>query len=227
MPKLSEREVEFVKFLGELGVSYRRIARVHLRSKISHTTVGAILHGKYSPRLYNCQETLQGDGKDMPSLVRDELEETQSHEPQNFLNFENKGLGSYVSTADRHRILESSPCGTHDIGLRSRIVDQFIKKDEPKKLKKLLEKASRKLSLLGLQRDYYVSNQVGVLMRRLYKLKAKRKKNINYKKTTDTVIGYICQWLPSYEAKIKSQLKIDSKLLKEIYHLTGIPAQRV
>mgnify|MGYP001033117303 CR=1 FL=1 len=217
MSKLTERDVEFIRYLADLKVPYRRIAEFHLKGRISHMTAYRVVHGK-NDTTSNTQPEVD--------LTRDEISEIQNHEPQNFLNW-SKGLGTELSRYDRFKIIKNSSGGTKDLGIREKILHQFLERGLDPRLKKLLQKISRRLVSLNLQDDPYVGHSCGLLARRFYKAFGKKRKYMSYARSSDSIVSYVLQYDARYESRIKPNLKIDPKIVKLCARLTGVPAQRV
>ena len=222
MGKLTPQEIEFIKYLGALHVPFRRISQIHLRGKISHMTAYRVARGK-NVTTSNTQPEGQEPEVD---LTRDEISEIQDHEPQNFLNW-SKGLGTELSRYDRFKIIKNSCGGTKDLGIREKILRQFLERGLDLRLKKLLQKISRRLVSLNLQDDPYVGHSCGLLARRFYKAFGKKRKYMSYARSSDSIVSYVLQYDARYQNQIKPRLKPDKKILRELYSLTGIAPQRV
>jgi len=223
MGKLSERDVEFIKYLADLKVPYRRIAEFHLKRRISHMTAYRVVHGKN----VTASNTEPRNENSRTELVRDEIVEQEDHEPCNQLDF-SQGLGSTLSKWQMMSIIRNSSASTKDIGIRQKILAQYLSKGLDTRLRKLLEAGSRTLKQLNLEGEPHLGDVLGRLLRKIYRVHYYRKKrNINYKRVIGSCLAYLLQWDARYESQFKPHLKIDQRVLREIVKLTGVPAQKV
>jgi len=223
MSKLSERDVEFIKYLADLKVPYRRIAEFHLKRRISHMTAYRVVHGKN----VTASNTEPENQEREVDPTRNQLQEIQDHEPVNFLDF-HSGLGSEMSRFEKYRIIRNSCGETKDIGVRERILGQYLTKDFDSRLRKLLEAGSRTLKQLNLENEPYLGNALGVLLRKIYRTRyARKRRNVNYKRVVHSSLAYLLQWHADYQSRIKPNLKIDTRIVKLCARLTGVYSQRV
>jgi len=223
MSKLSEPDKQFIQYLATLKVPYRRIAEFHLKGKVCHMTVFRIVHGKN----VTTSNTQPENQESQTELVRDQLQEIQDHEPVNSLDFHG-GLGSEMSRFEKYRIIRNSCGETKDIGVRERVLTQYLSKDFDTRLRKLLEAGSRTLKQLGLENEPYLGNALGVLLRKVYRTHyARKRRNINYRRVIHSSLAYLLQWHADYEFRIKPNLKTDPRILKLCAKLAGVYSQRV